>query len=110
MGQGLRVWDQNGNIIVDTNNRLPRVLGQIYVNWFTKDDVEIDVPDFNQGNSWVLNIVDSSNLFLEKDTDKNGFSNYVVPKIEGNKVKWSWYPSTGGTGYYYATWIIYGVY
>lgn len=110
MGQGLRVWDQNGNIIVDTNNRLPRVLGQIYVNWLTEDGGEVYVPDFNQGKPWVLNIVDWSNLIQEKDTSKNEFSNYVVPEIESNKVKWRWFPTTNGTGYSYATWIVYGVY
>lgn len=110
MGQGLRVWDQNGNIIVDTNNRLPRVLGQIYVNWFTNDESTIYVPDFAQGTPWLHYMVDWSNCIYEKDTPKVSDQNYAYAWIEGSNVKWSWYPRSDGEGYHYATWIVYGVY
>ena len=112
MGQGLRVWDQNGNVIVDTNNRLPRVLGQIYANWIGDGDGggDVYVPDFNQGNPWVLSIVDWSNVFYEDDTDNEKTINYAVPRIEGSNVKWQWIPRIDHKGYSYATWIIYGVY
>lgn len=108
MGQGLRLWDQYGNIILDTDSRIPRKLGTLYLN--SRNDGEIYVPEFSQGQSWLYIMVDWANVFEQKDTPKIDNHNFAIAEIVGNTLKWFWGPRIDGKGYFHATWLMYGVY
>lgn len=108
MGQGLRTWDQYGNLMINTDDRLPRVLGTVYANKI--EDGEIFVSDFNQGTPWVLALVDWGYIFADNHSSSAEDHNYAVARIEGNYVRWSWSPRTDGNGFFHATLIVYGVY
>lgn len=108
MGQGLRLWDQYGNIILDTDSRLARNLGTLYLN--SRNDGEIYVPEFSQGQPWCYAMPDWANVFEQKDASKHPYDNFAMPEIVGNTLKWHWGPANNGIGYYHPTWITYGVY
>lgn len=108
MGQGLRVWDQYGNLTVDSDFRMSRVIGKIYVNWLGNGSV--NVPEFGQGTPWVMIAVDWANMFYDNHNSNIVSHNYAMPKISGQSVVWSWGPELNNEAYCYATWIIYGVY
>lgn len=108
MGQGLRLWDQYGNIILDTDSRLARNFGTLYLT--NRNDGERYVPEFSQGQPWCYMMIDWANVFEQNDTSKYNFHNYAMAEIVGNTLKWHWGPLTNGKGYYHPTWITYGVY
>lgn len=108
MGQGLRVWDQYGNITLDTDDRTSRILGTIYVNWI--DDRTIQVPEFSQGTPWFFAMTDWSNIFYDNRTDDN-VQNKLKVTTSGNSINLTWRkPRYDGRGYYYACWVVYGFY
>jgi len=88
MGQGLRIWDENGVNLVDTDYRMTQILGSIYTANFSGDSIH--VPEFStlSGTPFVLNI-------------PNALPAVTNARIEGNWVRW------GGSGH---CWIIWGVY
>ena len=108
MGQGLRIWDQYGNIILDTDSRLARNFGTLYLN--SRNDGEIYVPGFSQGQPWFYTMIDWSNIFEQNDTSKVDFHNFAMAEITGTTLKWHWGPRNDGKGYYHGTWITYGAY
>ena len=108
MGQGLRLWDQYGNIILDTDSRLARNLDTLYLT--NRNDGERYVPEFSQGQPWFYTMIDWSNVIEQKDTSKFADHSFAMPELVGNTLKWHWGPRKDGKGYYHATWIVYGVY
>ena len=108
MGQGLRLWDQYGNIILDTDSRLARNLDTLYLT--NRNDGERYVPEFSQGQPWFYTMIDWSNVIEQKDTSKFADHSFAMPELVGNTLKWHWGPRKDGKGYYHATWITYGVY
>ncbi|QHJ82764.1 MAG: hypothetical protein [Bacteriophage sp.] len=108
MGQGLRIWDQYGNIILDTDSRLARNLDTLYLT--NRNDGERYVPEFSQGQPWFYTMIDWSNVIEQKDTSKFADHSFAMPELVGNTLKWHWGPRKDGKGYYHATWIVYGVY
>ncbi|QHJ78451.1 MAG: hypothetical protein [Bacteriophage sp.] len=108
MGQGLRIWDQYGNIILDTDSRLARNLDTLYLT--NRNDGERYVPEFSQGQPWFYTMIDWANVIEQKDTSKFADHSFAMPELVGNTLKWHWGPRKDGKGYYHATWIAYGVY
>ncbi|QHJ78426.1 MAG: hypothetical protein [Bacteriophage sp.] len=108
MGQGLRLWDQYGNIILDTDSRLARNLDTLYLT--NRNDGERYVPEFSQGQPWFYTMIDWANVFEQKDTSKFSDHSFAMPELVGNTLKWHWGPRKDGKGYYHPTWIVYGVY
>lgn len=108
MGQGLQIWDEYGNITLDTDDRLPRGFGELYLN--QRVDGEISVPDFSQGHPWFYTMIDWANVFEQNDTSKVDFHNFAIAEIVGTTLKWHWGPRNDGKGYYHPTWIVYGAY
>jgi len=92
MGQGLRVWDENGVNLVDTDYRMTQIIGSVYTANFPGRSIH--VPEFATlaGTPFVLNIPNTSSAAA-----------YV--RIEGHYVKWG--VEGGGSGH---SWIIWGVY
>ena len=108
MGQGLRLWDQYGNIILDTDSRLARNLDTLYLT--NRNDGERYVQEFSQGQPWFYTMIDWANVFEQKDTSKFSDHSFAMPELVGNTLKWHWGPRKDGKGYYHPTWIVYGVY
>ena len=108
MGQGLQLWDEYGNITLDTDNRLPRGFGELYLN--QRVDGAISVPDFNQGQPWFYTMIDWANVFESNDVKTYSDHNFAIAEIAGTTLKWHWGPRNDGKGYYHPTWIVYGAY
>ena len=108
MGQGLQIWDEYGNITLDTDDRLPRGFGELYLN--QRVDGAISVPDFNQGQPWFYTMIDWANVFEANDVKTYSDHNFAMAEIVGTSLRWRWGPLLNGKGYYHPTWIVYGVY
>lgn len=105
MAQGLRIWDQNGNLILNTDDRLPHTLGKLYVT----NSGEKYVPEFSQGIPWIYTLVDWANMFEENQYKEFNSENYAKATLDGYTIRWRW-TREDRRRYNYATWIIYGVY
>ncbi|EJF91692.1 hypothetical protein [Bartonella tamiae] len=108
MAQGLRIWDEHGNLTVDSDFRMSRTLGQIYINQI--NDGIINVPQFNQGTPWFYAVVDWSNIFYDNSASDRQ-ENTITISSDNYNIQWIWYhPRLDKRGYYRAAWVIYGVY
>jgi len=112
MGQGLRIWDENGVNLVDTDYRMTQIIGSVYTADLLAGNAyvngNIHVPEFENlaGTPFVLNIP-TSHLFntIGQGVGWQGYARNV--RIENNFVKWEYNASNNQ---HYACWIIWGVY
>lgn len=51
MPHGLKIWDELGNVVLDTSVRVGRIIGR--VNSGTTAG-SVSVPDFSQGTPWFI--------------------------------------------------------
>lgn len=114
MGQGLRVYNSDGVLTLDTDFRLTRVIGTVYIQDFS--DNAINIPEFSQGTPWVIPFVNWNDI-IKKDADWATYPYFINPSIEGTTLKWIArvkQNNTPGGGYtpgiYYKSWLMYGVY
>lgn len=77
MAFGLKIWDELGNVVLDTNVRVGRIIGQVTSGTSAGS---ISVPDFAQGTPW----------FIVQPITSAGFT-AEVPNvtISGNTLSWT---------------------
>jgi len=112
MGQGLRIWDENGVNLVDTDYRMTQIIGSVYTADLEANNEYINgnihVPEFGYlaGTPFVLNIPAHHGFAVG-----NGTIGYAQnARIDGNYVKWGYAATTNSTAFAMASWIIWGVY
>jgi len=112
MGQGLRIWDENGVNLVDTDYRMTQILGSVFTADLLGNDAykngNIHVPEFATmaGSPFVLNI--PTDVQFAAGNGTRGHARNA--RVEGNFVKWDYETTTSSGFYTYACWIIWGVY
>jgi len=112
MGQGLRIWDENGVNLVDTDYRMTQIIGSVYTADLEANNEYINgniyVPEFTTlaGTPFVLNIPAHHGFAQGNGT----FGPAANARIDGNYVKWEYGTTTSNAYYAYSCWIIWGVY
>ena len=84
MSYGLKVWDANGNVIIDTTSRLPRLVHSLYISAGTVGSVEIPAVADKQ----VLLISSSVNVTYY---DATNIRLYITPSdvsLVGTTLSW----------------------
>ncbi|UXM94636.1 hypothetical protein N5853_11085 [Bartonella sp. HY329] len=107
MGQGLRLFNENGQIYFDTDMQPCRTLGSLYTKGWP-DSGQLHIPEFSTGNPWVIGDINWDDMFL-----KNGNTNSIIFAsvwVEGEYLKWQWVGGSNRIGDNYASYILYGVY
>lgn len=102
--QGLRIYDKNGNIMLDATSRLTKYLGTLSIG--TTDGSYTD-ERLREGDFWYVTL--KLNDYKKCYGMKNKFTEFL-PKItrEGNTIKWT-YTESDAT-YRTGLTIMYGVY
>lgn len=79
MAQGLQIWDENGNLVFDTNDRITKVLGSIAVQ--------------NSGSAPFIILQGNTPFFIFAPTSWD-IVNLGVPSIgvQNGQITWT-YPS-----------------
>lgn len=102
MAHGLRVWDEHGTLILDTQDRLPKVLGEIDISNKESKGSLYDEKLLGGEFWWVLKL---------KKATFNELGQLPQVYASGNHVYWSCEPSYWGTLKDKAkAKIVYGVY
>lgn len=98
MAYGLRTWDEQGKLLIDTSSRLSRVLGTVQIT--AGVDGSVSSPDFVQGTPFWMAYATAAST---------GSYAGAMPAftISGSTLSWSW---AGMEQYKDNCTLIYGVY
>ena len=80
MAHGLQVFDSSGNIILDTGDRITRVLAIFYITIPANSSAYVIVPNFiNDGSSFIYVNESQGHYYVGNSTIKlRNFYNYSV--------------------------------
>ncbi len=94
-GQGLRIWDEGGNLILDTNDRIGRIIGIYTITGGV--DGSITNSEFATGTPFwqLIPVVSYVSLYPEITSS-------------GSTISWAFDPDRSWTGF--DNKLIYGVY
>lgn len=104
--QGLQVFDENGNTMVDTSERITKYLGSFTVPT-DADSGTITNSEIGDGNLWYTIRVD--NVDVSTVWDGVIFQYPIITKGDG-MLTWSYPHSTSSTYRRYGVTVYYGVY
>lgn len=96
MAYGLRLWDAASNLVLDTSDRVGRVLGFLYVT----DDGSMNVPDFALGDPFAKAM---GTAFIHDPISGQDITFAPYADISGTTLSW-FYPATKAPAL-----IVYGV-
>ena len=105
MSYGLRVWDKSGNLILDTSDRLIKVLGQVKIGYDDQKSGQVYDSKLSAGEMWWV-IKKEENMYA-------GFNS--LPRVwkDGNVLRWEAVKDGSAMGIYMKMvkgTLIYGVY
>lgn len=93
MPAGLQIWDENGNVMLDTENRVTRVLGSFESG---TSDGSLTSEGFSQGTPWHVRLTPDLGLTPPKIT------------VSGNTLSWTF--GNVAEEFRRSAYVMYGVY
>lgn len=82
MAVGLRIWDENGNLILDITDRITKLVGTVHI----ADNGYIEDTMLGEGDVWYY----PTNYTMPTTT---GVLNFPTISVSRNRISWS-YAST----------------